>query len=379
MSASLRFLAMAIVGWTGIRAATLGALPGTEAFTLGRAEAPSRAVAANTVPAIVPTEFAALEPVGAELFEPAATATTPDLQAQSPAGPAPAAMPIYPYPVSVPGGASYIQASLPAPRRGRLAKVTPEPAAVFYSPIPQLDEWPLSRMASASMPVHRSATTQPQQSLPQAALKARLDRLQLSTWALLRGRPGPASLATGGTLGGSQAGARLTYNFSPLLAASLRTSSPVGGGRGGEVAVGVRLTPFRSIPVSLTAERRQAIGSTSGGRSAFALFLEGGVYQRPMLWGFALDAYAQAGVVGARRRDLFADGGFTFTKPLFGRFSAGFGMWGGVQPGIYRVDAGPRVSMRVRNNMRVHLDWRQRLAGNAEPGSGPALTLAADF
>ena len=47
--------------------------------------------------------------------------------------------------------------------------------------------------------------------------------------------------------------------------------------------------------------------------------------------------------------------------------------------GIYRVDAGPRVSMRVRNNMRVHLDWRQRLAGNAEPGSGPALTLAADF
>ena len=84
-------------------------------------------------------------------------------------------------------------------------------------------------------------------------------------------------------------------------------------------------------------------------------------------------------MVGARRRNLFADGGFTLTKPLFGRYSAGFGLWGGVQPGIYRVDAGPRVSMRVRGNMRVHLDWRQRLAGSAEPGSGPALTLAADF
>jgi len=47
--------------------------------------------------------------------------------------------------------------------------------------------------------------------------------------------------------------------------------------------------------------------------------------------------------------------------------------------GGYRVDAGPRVSMRVRGNMRVHLDWRQRVVGNAEPGSGPALTLAADF
>ena len=139
------------------------------------------------------------------------------------------------------------------------------------------------------------------------------------------------------------------------------------------------MTPFRSIPMSVTAERRQAIGRTGGGRSAFAMFVEGGVYQRPIAWGFELDAYAQAGVVGVRRRDLFFDGGTTLTKPLFGRYSAGFGMWGGVQPGLYRVDVGPRVSMRVRDNMRVHLDWRQRVAGKAEPGSGPALTLAADF
>jgi hypothetical protein len=50
-----------------------------------------------------------------------------------------------------------------------------------------------------------------------------------------------------------------------------------------------------------------------------------------------------------------------------------------VQPDLYRLDIGPRASMRVRPNMRVHLDWRQRLVGNAEPGSGPAVTLAADF
>jgi hypothetical protein len=35
--------------------------------------------------------------------------------------------------------------------------------------------------------------------------------------------------------------------------------------------------------------------------------------------------------------------------------------------------------MKVRDNMRVHFDWRQRLAGNAQPGSGPAITLAGDF
>lgn len=374
MSASLRFLTLAVVGWTGLRAATLGALPGNEAFTLGRAEAPPRAVATTGSPAIVPTEFPAIEPAGAELMQSAAIEAMTAVPVS-----APTAIPIYYYPVSTPGGAPMIPATLPAPRRGRLTHVPPEPVAVFYAPIPELDEWPLSRMASASMPARRSSTTVPQQSPPQAALKARLDRLQLSAWALLRGRPGPASLATGGTLGGSQAGTRLTYYVTPLLAASLRGSTPVGGARGGEIAAGVRVTPFRSIPISLTAERRQAIGRTGGGRSAFAMFIEGGVYQRPMPWGFELDAYAQAGVVGARSRDLFADGGWTMTKPLFGRYSGGFGMWGGVQPGIYRIDAGPRVSMRVRNTMRVHLDWRQRLAGNAEPGSGPALTLAADF
>ena len=41
--------------------------------------------------------------------------------------------------------------------------------------------------------------------------------------------------------------------------------------------------------------------------------------------------------------------------------------------------AGPRVTMKVRNNVRVHFDWRQRLAGNALPGSGPTVTLAGDF
>jgi hypothetical protein len=35
--------------------------------------------------------------------------------------------------------------------------------------------------------------------------------------------------------------------------------------------------------------------------------------------------------------------------------------------------------MQVRRNVKVHADWRQKLAGNARPGSGPALTLSGDF
>ena len=65
MSASLRFLAVAVIGWTAARAATLGALPGAEGFTLGRAETPPRVAAAAIVPAIVPTEIPAIDPAGA--------------------------------------------------------------------------------------------------------------------------------------------------------------------------------------------------------------------------------------------------------------------------------------------------------------------------
>ena len=106
---------------------------------------------------------------------------------------------------------------------------------------------------------------------------------------------------------------------------------------------------------------------------------EAGLYQRSLGWNFLLDGYAQAGVVGVRSRDFFAGGGLAVSRPIWGRLSAGLGVWGGYQPGLYRVDAGPRVSMRVRPNISVHLDWRQRVAGSAEPSSGPAVTPGASF
>jgi hypothetical protein len=76
---------------------------------------------------------------------------------------------------------------------------------------------------------------------------------------------------------------------------------------------------------------------------------------------------------------LFVDGSATLTRPVWGPLSAGFGMWGGAQPGLARFDVGPRVSYRIGGRMRVHADYRQRLVGHAAPGSGPVLTLAANF
>jgi hypothetical protein len=145
-----------------------------------------------------------------------------------------------------------------------------------------------------------------------------------------------------------------------------------------EVAGGVRWKPLASIPIALNLERRQAMNRW-GGRSAFALFAEGGLYQTPVFGLANLDFYAQGGVVGLKSRDLFFDGAATFTRPVWKKWSAGVGVWGGAQPGLYRVDAGPRVSMDVGRGIRLHADYRQRLAGEAAPSSGPALTIAADW
>ena len=366
MRPSLRFLGLAIVGWAGLRAAAHGVLPGAEIFQIEPSEAKA--------PSIVATEFPPIEPIPPAVPGAASTDLTPT------------AMPygqMYPQirPVAVP---VYYAAASPSQGPTRLRNVlpTPTPAPQFYSPIPRLDEWPLSRVAAASMPANRSSVVAPGQSIPVALEQNGVDRLQLTAWALLRppqaGISSPRSLSTGGTLGASQAGARLSYNFTRSIAATLRTTSEVGR-RGGELAAGMRIQPVGGVPVWLTAERRQRLGKYGGGRNAFALFFEGGVWDRPMPLHFSLDAYLQGGVVGFHHRDRFIDGGFTFTRPVYKQFSAGFGLWGGAQPGVYRVDAGPRISMRVRNNVRVHVDWRQRLAGNAAPGSGPAVTLAGDF
>lgn len=376
MSAPTRFLLVAVAGWALFRGATAGMLPGIEAFTVEKAEA-------APAPPIAPTEFAPISspvppaPSGPDYAYAGYYPETPGYQGYAPY---PAPVPRYvPVPIYYPAYAPARSVSVPLPPR-QPEPLAPEQAPQFSSQSPQFESFDFAQIYPQSTPDWNGQPEKPSRGvLAKIIPQKHLDRLQLSAWALLRRTPGTGSLASGGTLGGSQAGARLTYAFDPRIALSLRSSSPVGGSRGGEVAAGVRLTPFPSVPVAITAERRQRIGRFSTGRSDFALFAEGGIYQRPIGWNLMLDGYAQAGVVGLQERDFFADGGFTLSRPVFGRFSVGFGAWGGYQPGLYRIDAGPRVSMRVRQNVSLHLDWRQRLAGAAQPSSGPALTLGANF
>lgn len=377
MSHSMRFIGVAIVGWIGLRAVSLGLVPGAEALAFdsrSSAEGGNATAGSTPLPPLVATQFAPVDPVAATALPgpPPGYAAFPY---PMPYGYAPA----YPSSHTEQRTSPYrlVPASLPAPRQRYASNDRDswslDTSTAGYGEVTPLDQWPLAQIARGGSVARPPAG----QSLPVA--KPGIDRLSLSAWAMLRREPGGASLAANGMLGGSQGGARILWRFDSRLAASVRTSAPIGGvQQTAELAAGIRWQPFAQFPVALTAERRQSFGRDAG-RSAFALFAEGGVYERPILAGFNLDAYLQGGVVGICNRAFFADGSATLTRPLWRQFSAGFGVWGGTQPGLSRIDAGPRLSLRVGRSMRVHADYRQRLAGSAAPGSGPVLTIAGDF
>jgi hypothetical protein len=202
-----------------------------------------------------------------------------------------------------------------------------------------------------------------------------------SAWALMRG-DSAASLASGGQLGGSQIGMRLFYAPGPeALAITARVSAPLNQPAGREAAIGVAL---KGRNVGLIAEQRFSL--EKGGRDAPAVFAYGGVSDVKLGHDFKLDGYAQAGVVGIKQPAAFIDGAIRVERPVLttdkASLSIGAGAWGGAQPGAARLDIGPQVVARMavgETNLRVSAEWRQRIAGDAAPASGPAVTVGFDF
>jgi hypothetical protein len=281
-------------------------------------------------------------------------------------------------------------APTPAPPANMRARATiarefrPESAALTATP-------PAARLAGIA-PIRlalpeQSGTRPLQASLPGAvppmppalrAVQARDSRWSLSAWLLVRDESGTPALTPGGTLGGSQAGARLNYVLGGGVSLAARVYLPLRHPAGAEVAGGLDWQPLASLPLHLLAERRQRLGRD--GRSALAVTLYGGASKR-LGSRLRLDVYGQAGVVGRRARDLFADGALRLSRQV-GPVELGAGAWGAAQRGARRLDAGPSLSWRLpvpNANLRLQADWRFRIAGDAMPRSGPALTLAADF
>lgn len=334
--APLRFLLLVVGGWICLRAAMLTQWQGPD-------QQPVPAFATTTRP-LSPRNAHSVSTVAPTPFYPAVASAraVPEIAGSNPA-----------------------QLADPWPASAKPAPPKPAPAARRFFPAAPL------LFAAESAPAGPPA-------LPESTVPRRWSG---STWLFAR-RGSGAGLAAGGMLGGSQAGARISYrlNADPArpLALSARLYTPLEG-QGAEAALGLAWNPAAGIPLTLLAERRQAVGR--GGRRAFSLLAYGGFSEKKVAGPLVADAYGQAGLVGLRDRDLFADGALALGVPLSARVKAGAGLWGSVQPGLSRIDVGPEISWRlpVAVNLRLVADWRFRVAGDAAPASGPALTLGVDF
>lgn len=204
-----------------------------------------------------------------------------------------------------------------------------------------------------------------------------------NAWLVARGGSGIAPGVVAGQLGGSQAGVRIAYALDRKhrIALAGRVTTPLGPGLR-EAALGVEWQPTR-LPVRLVAEERIALASGTNGP---AIGVVGGFGPIGMPRGFRLEAYGQAGVIRRTDTEAYADGAVRVAHTLArigtARLDLGAGAWGAAQRGAARLDIGPSLGLAFalgKQPLRLALDWRQRVAGDARPGSGPALVLGADF
>lgn len=270
---------------------------------------------------------------------------------------------------------------------GAAARMKPIPDPPHFPPPAPFDGSAVPAMEPRENP---GALLPEGQSMPPPGLPDRADatdragRWSGSAWLVLRG--GDRSLAAGltrGQLGGGQAGLRIAYALgaSRRLGAVARFTSPTRG-PGREAALGIEWRPT-SLPVRLVAEQRVTI---DGGRGGPAVGAIGGFGPAPVAAGFDLETYAQGGAVRRTRTEPFVEGALRLAHPVAtagpARIDLGLGLSGGAQRDAARFDVGPSVGVRVPvagRSARLSLDWRQRVAGDARPGSGVALTLGGDF
>lgn len=229
------------------------------------------------------------------------------------------------------------------------------------------------------------AAAQPLTSVPQVP---RVSRWSLTGWMLWRRETG-GSLAQAPLLGGSQAGVRLDYRLWSARTRSLslygRVTRAFERPYAEEAALGISLRPVQGLPISLLAERRQRLGT--GGRNGFAFMAAGGMGPKAIAPRLEVEGYAQGGIVGLPGSDGFADGRISLDYRLTRKaaqpdLAIGIAVSGAAQTGASRLDIGPEVRLRLPvagGHMRLSAEWRQRVAGQARPASGPTIALVADF
>lgn len=261
-------------------------------------------------------------------------------------------------------------------------------AALGQMPVPQT-------LAQQVLPA--SKQLQPSISEPAAQPTNRVKRWSADGWVFLR--PSTNSVSTTGgsqfpSYGASQAGAVLRFRLRPgskaRPTAYARATTALAGARDSELAAGLSVRPIPTLPVAAYAELRLTRNATTlEPRPAAFLVTEIPPLELPL--GLRAETYLAAGYVGGDFATPFVDGQARIDREVsrvdiapsaLGSLRAGLGAWGGAQEGAARVDVGPSASVNVEVGAlpaRLSLDYRRRVAGDAEPGSGVALTLSTGF
>jgi hypothetical protein len=286
-------------------------------------------------------------------------ALAPEAHTRDPA--LPAASPVLPVARAKRPGTARVWRRLPF----RAPAISPPPPDI--APVP-----PPVGYAAAKRPPAPGPSFLSSQAVP-VAFDSLTDRWSASGWFVARAGRGIGAAPGGGQLGGGQAGLRIAYRLAPRerIAAFARVTAPLAG-TGREAAVGVEWQPGAGS-FRLLVEQRFGLDGTPGGTGIGAV---AGLDIR--MRHFRIEGYGQAGAIARHRVEPYADGAVRVTRALSPVFSLGMGAWGGAQRDAQRLDVGPSATLTL-GPARVSLDWRQRIAGRASPGSGLALTLGGDF
>ncbi|WP_336985815.1 hypothetical protein [Altererythrobacter aquiaggeris] len=217
-----------------------------------------------------------------------------------------------------------------------------------------------------------------------------VSRWGMDGWIFFRANhvASPLLGASPAAYGSSQFGAvvryRIAQNSPRAPQAYVRTTSAINI-RQREVAAGLSARPVASVPLRLAGEIRLS-DNGAGTETRPAVFAHSELPAINLPLGLRAEGYAQGGYVGGRFATAFIDGQAVATRQLadfdLGSIRAGAGVWAGAQRGAARIDAGPTAGMDVRvgaATARISVDYRVKIAGNAEPESGVAVTLATGY
>ena len=266
------------------------------------------------------------------------------------------------------------------------AKSVPANRSAIY--LEQLSGY--SAPASAQTPLPLPWAAAAPISVPISGKSSSSPKLAIDVYAYGFWRAGESDsrLTTAGQYGGGQSGLIATIGmlnqsgrpmpFSMLVRAAVAHDNI----QDREFALGARWKPSSSLPFTISAERR----FREAGADNFAFYVAGGRSNLPLPAGFKLDTYGQVGIQTGQNGGHFFDGQMRAERQILSAspipLHVGAGIWTGGQKGVARLDIGPTLRTELpvgESRVRISTDWRFRVAGDASPVNGPALTVSTGF